>query len=303
MSTIPSEPVSTSFSDRLCSAIERAGAPVCVGLDPVAELLPPAVREAPGAARDPVVAIAEFGRAVLRAIAGFVPVVKMQSACYERFGARGIEVLDEHIIRAHELGLLVVLDAKRADIGTTSAHYAAAARRAGADALTVSPYLGRAGIEPFLDAGLGLFVLVRTSNPDSDEVQALRLADGRTVAQMIADLVASIGSSRKGGHGLSDVGAVVGATKSVDARELRARMPDQCFLIPGYGAQGGKADDVRAMVRPGQASMGRKGVLVTASRSVIYAKPGARDAAWTDAVRTAAESFAGEVADVVRGCA
>src|SRR5262249_2518895 len=134
----------------------------------------------------------------------------------------------------------------------------------GADALTVSGYLGPDTIEPFLKPGHGAFVLVRTSNPGSDAVQSLPLADGRTIAEMMADHVAALGATRRGKRGLSDVGAVVGATKAADAASLRKRMPDQIFLVPGYGAQGGRLDDVRPMLRPGARWPGDSGVLVTA---------------------------------------
>lgn len=287
------------FADRLAAVIDAVGSPVCVGLDPVTESLPAAVRSRH---HDPLGAIAEFGRGVLRAITGVAAAVKFQSACYERHGARGVAVLEEHMAEAAAAGFVVVLDAKRGDIGTTSAHYAAAAKRASAHAVTVNAYLGRSGVMPFLEAGLGVFCLVRTSNPDSDAIQGATLADGRSVAEMVADEVASLGGGWISERGLSAVGAVVGATKSADARALRARMPRQILLVPGYGAQGGTADDVRAMVRPangtGAGRPGDAGVLVTASRSVIYAKP-ENGQAWEHAVRSAAMAMAREVASVV----
>ncbi|GJQ30374.1 MAG: orotidine 5'-phosphate decarboxylase [Phycisphaerae bacterium] len=277
-------------TDHLHEAIIRAGSPICVGMDPVYEQLPDAVR---ARHHEPLAAIGEFGRGVLRAIAGVAPAVKFQSACYERYGSRGVAVLEEHLRDAAQAGLFIVLDAKRGDIGISAAHYAAAALRGGAHAVTVSGYLGPSGVTPFLDAGLGVFVLVRTSNPDSDAVQGHALRDGRTVAEMMADHVAALGASRLGACGLSAVGAVVGATKSAEAAALRARMPDQVFLVPGYGAQGGTAEDIRAMLRAD-----RRGVLVTASRSVIYAKG---DGAWDEAVRDAATRFRDEIAAVIAG--
>lgn len=285
------------FADLLSSAIDRVGSPVCVGLDPVLESLPPDVR---ARHHEPTQAVAEFCRAVLHAIAHprlAVPAVKFQSACFERFGHKGVAVLEETIAEAAGLGLVVVLDAKRGDISTTAAHYAAAAKRTGAHSITVNGYLGRSGITPFLDAGLGVFVLVRTSNPDSDAIQSHRLADGRSVAEMMADEVTAIGREHRGSSGLSNLGAVVGATKSGEAKALRARLHDQFFLIPGYGAQGGKAEDVRDMMRDGK-TVGARGVLVTASRSVIYASDGGN---WTNDVRGAAEKLAAEVRDIVLG--
>lgn len=283
-------PAFGSFADRLEAAIRATGSPVCVGLDPVVTSIPEALR-----ARRPDAAglIAEFSAGVLRAVAGLVPAIKFQSACYERYGSAGVEALEQSVELARSLGLVIVLDAKRGDIGFSSEHYAASAANLGAHAITLSGYLGPSTIEPFLSAGLGVFVLVRTSNPDSDAIQAHTLADGRSIAEMMADTVAQIGKSRLGVSGLSEVGAVVGATKSAEGKALRARMPDQIFLVPGYGAQGGTAEDVRALLRPD-----RRGVLVTASRSVIYAKPDAGQD-WTAGVKSAAKKFAEEVRAVV----
>jgi orotidine-5'-phosphate decarboxylase len=274
------------FADRLLAAIRRAGSPAGVGLDPVLEKLPQSIRARHS---EPAAAITAFGRGVLEAIAPYAGVVKLQSACFERYGAAGVRALEETAARAVALGLIVVLDAKRGDIGISAEHYAAAAAALGADAVTVNAYLGPGTLEPFLAAGLGLFVLVRTSNPDSDAVQSLELTDGRTVAEMMADHVAALGRRSTGAGGYSDVGAVVGATKAADGRALRLRMPDQIFLVPGYGAQGGTAADIRAMLddRGG-------GVLVTASRSVIYAfEPD--DETWPAAVAAAAAGFAAEL--------
>ncbi|MFM9170683.1 MAG: orotidine-5'-phosphate decarboxylase [Phycisphaerales bacterium] len=142
---------------------------------------------------------------------------------------------------------------------------------------------------PFLAPGHGAFALVRTSNPSGDVLQSLRLADGRTVSEAVADLVAAAGATNVGAGGFSALGAVVGATKRADAAALRARMPAQLFLVPGYGAQGGGVDDVLPCFH----ADGR-GAIVTASRSVIYAfDAGERD--WTGAVRRAAERFRDEI--------
>ncbi len=288
-----------NFADRLADAIDRAGAPACVGLDPVLDRLPRAVRDA---ATNPVGAIEAFCHDVIVAIAGVVPAVKFQSACFERYGAPGVGALHRLMAAARHTRFLVLLDAKRGDIGITAEHYAAAAfdGPAPADALTLSGYLGPDTIEPFLGLGRGVFVLVRTSNPGSDAVQAAKLADGRTVAEMMADTVAGMGASRRGRRGLSSVGAVVGATKAAEGRALRTRMPDQVFLVPGYGAQGGTLDDVRALIRPTtgappKPAPGDLGVLVTASRSVLY-PPGSADAPeWVRHVRDAATQFVAEL--------
>lgn len=279
-------------ADVLSERISRVGSPVCVGLDPVLESIPAEVR---ARHHEPLGAVREFCRGVVGAAGKHAAGVKFQSACFERYGSRGVALLEEEIGHAAGLGLVVVLDAKRGDIGVSSAHYAAAARRSGAHWVTVSGYLGPSGVEPFLEAGLGVFVLVRTSNPDSDVLQAARLGDGRSVAEAVADMTAGLGRGRVGACGLSAAGAVVGATKSAGAGALRQRMPEQVFLVPGYGAQGGTAEDIRAMLRPDG-----RGVLVTASRSVIYAARAGAEA-WDEAVARAAAGLAREVAGVVQG--
>lgn len=295
--------MSDHFADRLAAAIDRAGAPACVGLDPVYEKLPATLRESSPPPRQ-IDAIERFCEGVLDACAGVVPAVKPQSACFERHGPAGFACLARVCARARELGFVVVLDAKRGDIGVSAEHYAAAAFGPAAfhaDAVTVSPYLGPDTIEPFLALhGTGVFVLVRTSNPGSDAVQSARLADGRSVAEMIAGQVAGLGATRVGARGLSSVGAVVGATKAADAAALRAIMPDAVFLVPGYGAQGGTAGDIRGMLRPRRSGPGDAGVLVTASRSVIY--PPARAGAledWRGAIAAAARSLVAELAGVL----
>jgi orotidine-5'-phosphate decarboxylase len=283
--------VSTAFSDRLIACIRRAGSPTCVGLDPVIDRLPAAVRAA-----DPVRAIDLFCRGVIEAAAEHVAAVKFQSACFERYGGAGFSLLGDLIPFAAKRGLAVVLDAKRGDIGVSAEHYAAMAAGFGAHAITANAYLGPDTLIPYLKAGLGVFALVRTSNPDSDAVQGLPLRDGRTVAEMIADHTAALGSRYRGQAGYSDLGAVVGATKAADGRALRARMPNQFFLVPGYGAQGGTAEDIRPLLDDRPECGG--GVLVTASRSVIYpAESGGGD--WTRGVARAAIAFSTEVRQVI----
>jgi orotidine-5'-phosphate decarboxylase len=284
------------FADRLHTAIERAGSPVCVGLDPVLESLPAVVR---AKHHEPLAAIEEFGLGVIDAVAGVAAAVKFQSACYERYGGAGVSLLERQAHQAAERGLVVILDAKRGDIGISASHYAAAAKRSGSHAITVNGYLGLGTVRPYLEAGLGVFVLVRTSNPESDSIQSQRLVDGRSVGELMGAEVAALGAGCVGQCGLSDVGAVVGATKAHDARALRERMPDQVFLIPGYGAQGGTAEDIRGMLRAKRAGAADAGVLVTASRSIIYAFE--RDATdWAEQVRGAAVTLRSEIAAIVR---
>lgn len=286
--------VVTHIADALVEAVERCAAPICVGIDPVASRLPPALRPRDASRETALAAIRSFVLGVLDAVATQVPCVKLQSACFERFGHRGVAVLESSIREARARGLQVILDAKRGDIGISAEHYAAAAFGAGDDDedrpgwITVNAYLGEDGIRPFLENGGGAFALVRTSNPGGDAVQGQRLADGRTVAESVAAMIAMIGRDHLGARGYSALGAVVGATKADDAAALRARMPQQILLLPGVGTQGGRVDDLRPC-------FGRDGVgaLVTASRSVIYADATGDD--WRGAVTGAARALADEV--------
>ncbi len=277
-------------ADRLLCAIQRCGAPWCVGLDPVVERLPHSLARhaAPRA-------IEEFSKAVLRACAGVAPCVKVQSACYERFGPDGMKALASVLHAAHEGGFQVILDAKRGDIGISAEHYAAAAFSPGhADWVTVNAYLGADGLAPFVSADHGAFALVRTSNPGGDALQTLRLDDGRTVCDAVADLVDEAGRATIGGSGFSALGAVVGATKPADAARLRGRMPNALFLVPGYGAQGGTIADIKPCF-----NADGRGAIVTASRSIIYAFDAA-EADWVGAIQRAATKTHHELAHGLR---
>lgn len=282
------------FADRLLDACQAKGAPVCVGLDPVLDRLPEALDRA-----DPVAAIQAFCISVIDAVADVVPAVKPQSACFERYGAPGTAVYHRVVEHAKAAGLIVVGDAKRGDIGTSSAHYAAGllAEPQGCDSLTVNGYLGGDGLDPFqrvaAEQGKGLFVLVRTSNPGGDAIQSLALADGRSVAEAVGDVVANLGASCIGDTGYSNVAMVVGATKPQDAVKLRERYPQQLFLVPGFGAQGGGAEDVRACFKPDGT-----GALITASRSVIYAFDQGRGD-WQRFITIGAEKLRDDIAAIL----
>lgn len=285
-------------ADRLMASCRTKGAPVCVGLDPVVSKLPDVL-----GGLDPVAAIEKFCMEVIDAVAEHVPAIKPQIACFERYGSGGYAVYERVVTAGREAGLFVIGDAKRGDIGTSSAHYASGLLvgeedgAVGCDALTVNSYLGGDGLEPFVRAaaatGRGLFALVRTSNPGGNKLQGARLEDGRTVAESVADLVADMGCGHLGEQGYSLLGAVVGATQPRDAASLRQRMPQQIFLVPGFGAQGGSADDVRACFKPDGT-----GALVTASRSVIYAYNPA-DTDWPDAVAAAAVDLGRQIREVL----
>ena len=265
----------THPADRMCAAIDRVHAPLCVGIDPVQSRLPSALQE-----YEPVESFRIFCEGVLDAVAQHAAAVKFQSACFERIGAKGVELLGSLRSYASDKGLQIILDGKRGDIGISAAHYAVAATADGpCDWVTVNPYLGIDGIEPFLEAGLGAYCLVRTSNPSGDEIQQQELIDGGSVAESIADLLCELGKSYIGESGWSAVGAVVGATKPEEVLALRAHMPAQMFLMPGIGAQGASVTDVQHCFAGGH------GALATASRSVTYPKFGDK---WQEDIATAA---------------
>jgi orotidine-5'-phosphate decarboxylase len=271
----------SAFADRLADAVRRKG-PLCVGLDPRWESLPKAIREHPhvvGAGNKAAIAYSEFGKRVLELVRPFAGVVKPQAAFFEQLGMVGACVLEELLREAKEMGFVTILDAKRGDIASTAAAYADAAFAGhtydgqthpvwDADSLTINPYLGRDAVEPFLSAaqaaGRGVFVLVRTSNPGAGLFQDL-VCDGKPLYRHVADEVARWNAPTIGTCGLGDVGAVVGATHPHELAELRAAMPDVWLLVPGYGAQGATAADVKAAYRPDGL-----GAVVNSSRGVTF---------------------------------
>ena len=271
-------------ADELARSIANTGSCACVGLDPRPSLLPPSLHEAHAARlEDSAAAVAsafvEFNVGIIDAVAGRCAAVKPQVACYEAYGAAGWDALAVTIAAARDADIPVIVDAKRGDVGSTAEHYAQAVF-GGAPALnggttdglggnwvTVNSYLGLDSVRPFLadDFSRGVFVLVKTSNPSSAEVQDLELATG-TVSEGVARLVDSWGRGRVGAAGFSDVGAVVGATYPHEARQLRKLMPNTLFLVPGYGAQGGDATSAVAGAR-----RDGTGIVVSASRSIAAA--------------------------------
>lgn len=282
-------------ADRLDARIAETGSIACVGLDPRPDLVPPGLIARHRGIVPPAHAVSaafiEVNQRIIEAVADRCAAVKPQSACYEAYGLPGWTALAATIRLAGDAGIPVILDAKRGDIGSTATHYGqmafggapdldgAACAGMGADWLTVNGYLGADGVEPVLAAGGAVFVLVKTSNPGSGELQDLELAGGGTVAEAMAERVAAWGAGRVGACGLSDVGAVVAATYPEHAAALRSRMPDTVFLVPGYGAQGGTARDAVAGLREDG-----RGVLVSSSRGIA----GAWREAGTEDVGTAA---------------
>ncbi len=290
----------TPFADRLAAVVQERRSQLVVGLDPRLELLP---LELSGEAQMDRAAAAEaftrFCRGLIDAVCPYVVGVKPQAACFEALGADGMRALEEICEYATTAGLLVVLDGKRGDIGHTARAYAAAylEPRNGspplADALTVSTYLGRDSLEPFVTScrrsGGGLFCLVKTSNPGGTDVQDLKLTDGNQVWQHVAKLVAELGEDVVGECGLSSIGAVVGATYPRAVSEARRLLPQAILLLPGIGAQGATPADVARAFTSGPAS-----ALVTVSRSVIYAFRFEGDD-WRSAAGAEAARLRGEV--------
>jgi orotidine-5'-phosphate decarboxylase len=290
----------TPFGQRLAEAVTRKKNPVCVGIDPRANSLPEGLRPGSNADLESIVeAVQAFCFEVIDAVSDLVPVVKPQAAFFEELGSLGMVALHKTVRYASQRGLLVIMDAKRGDIGTTAAAYANAYLGSGSpgttqyspwggDALTVNPYLGADTLEPFTQrcasSGSGLFVLVKTSNPGSSFFQDQRLQDGRTVSEKIADHVQALSHATRGELGYGDIGAVVGATYPKELEAMRQRMPSTWILIPGYGAQGGSAKDVKL----GLDSRGL-GAIVNSSRGIIFAyeQPKYQASTWTSAVRNA----------------
>jgi orotidine-5'-phosphate decarboxylase len=265
-----------AFADRVADAVERKRTQLVVGLDPVVELLPVELRgEASHGRAAAAAAVERFCKGIVDAVAPYVVAVKPQVAFFEALGSDGWATFERVCRYARDVGLLVIADAKRGDIGSTARAYATAFLESAdgsplADAVTVNPYLGRDSVDPFLSAcrrqGAGVFVLVRTSNAGATDLQDAVLSDGRPVWRHVADLVDAWGEDLVGRRGLSSVGAVVGATAPFAIGEARRAMPRAIILLPGVGAQGATPADVARAFTSGPASG-----LVNASRSVIYA--------------------------------
>ena len=272
------------YADRLTERIKKTS-PVCVGLDPVISKLPEGVAKS-------VSGMKEFCVGIIDATKDFAAAVKPNLAFFEAFRWEGIKVFFEVCDYAKKQGLIVIADGKRNDIGSTCEGYAEAylGTDAPIDALTVTPYLGSDGIKPFIDRcqknERGIYVLVKTSNPSSGEIQDLPSGD-ESVHEHVAQLVESWAAQGLGKGNLSCVGAVVGATYPEELKYLRTLMPHVPFLIPGYGAQGGTAEDCRHGFLPDGT-----GAIINASRSIIYASKG-KD--WTEAASEAAKKMAGEL--------
>jgi orotidine-5'-phosphate decarboxylase len=296
------------FGDRLLDAIDAKCAPCVVGLDPVVAYIPEEFAKecglsAQGDLEEQARLIEAYCLHTLEAVHDLVPAVKPQLAYFELFGSHGLRALERCVEVARSYGLLVLMDGKRGDIGPTSQAYAEAylgrtpRRPLGSDALTLNPYLGSDSLDPFAEVALqnqnGLFICVRTSNPGSDALQGILGPDGRAVYEVTADLVGDLNTKSIGASGYGSIGAVVGATQAEAARRLRARLPGVLFLVPGFGAQGGSLDTVRACFD----AHGR-GAIVNSSRAVMYpARFG--NGPGLAGIRGAAQDFVGAIRSVL----
>ena len=269
-----------SFAHRLDQAIARTGTVLCAGIDPHPGLMPAAFggAEQQAGSEQALRHLRAFTFSVIEAAAGQVPAVKPQAAFFERHGPGGLQILAEAAAEARARGLLVIMDAKRGDIGSTAQAYAEAWLGGDAvfasDALTVNPYLGFDSLEPFFTRAeqtrSGLFILVRTSNKGSADLQQMDAGGKAVWAHLAEGLAVHVNAQTDASSGLSSVGIVVGATGPDEARAIRQLLPAAPFLIPGYGAQGASAEDaLSGLIRHPQT--GRiSGGLVNASRAITH---------------------------------
>ena len=309
-----------NFIDQLLGNIEKKGTCSVVGLDPQLELIPDeilktAFRKKGGLLRNAARAVTDFNRQIIDIVHPYVGIVKLQIAFYELLGVWGVKAYADSIKYAKKKGLLVIGDIKRGDVSHTAEAYAAAHLGAvkfrgiqetafEVDAVTLNPYLGSDSILPFTklakQCGKGVFILVKTSNPSSKEIQDLT-CEKRYVHEIVAAYVNTWGKELIGKSGYSLIGAVVAPTNPEMIHDLRAVMPNAYFLVPGYGAQGARAEDLANCF-----NNDGYGAIVNSSRGIIYAytretwkeKYGMKH--WEDAVEQAVITMNNELADVVR---
>jgi orotidine-5'-phosphate decarboxylase len=291
--------------DRLYEAVEAKGH-VCVGLDTAAEYIPPAeLRRAPSQAA----AVLAYNSALIDATLDIAACYKVQIAYYEELGLAGLETYARTLTYIRERGALVIADIKRGDIADTAARYDKAHFDGDfeADFVTLSPYMGMDSIEPWLSwaetAGKGAFVLMRTSNPGMRDFEYRELKSGGRLYDTVGDRLGELATAHLGRHGYGAFGAVVGCTEREEAAAIRSKRASLFFLIPGYGAQGGAADDAALLLRNGN------GGVVNASRSILRAwmsggaAVNADNRVAAEAARNAAVAMRDAVRSAVRGCA
>lgn len=259
----------TGFAARLSDAIRARNSVLCAGIDPHIDRIPSLFQQ-----KDQSNAVRDWAFELIRLLAGSVPIIKPQAALFEQLGVRGMAVLAELSAAAMAEGLMVIMDAKRGDIGSTAKAYAEGwlGHDAGfpSDALTINPYLGRDSLEPFAhkakQSESGLFALLRTSNPGSQDVQMIPSEDGKPVFHHVAEMIKPMMEDLIDNSGFSSFGVVIGATWPEEAVALRRMLPECLFLIPGYGAQGGSAADAQAGLVKGPE--GFEGGLINSSRGL-----------------------------------
>lgn len=268
--------------DKLINKIKKLDNPTVMGLDPTYDKLPNCVKEKYSKDLNGVCrAIFEFNKALILAVCDIIPAVKINIAFYEMYGLEGMKLFEDTCKFAKENGMIVIVDAKRGDIGTTAQSYSNAFLGKtniedikesiyDVDFITVNPYMGIDSVKPFIDDcktyGKGIFVLIKTSNPSSGDLQNLKLESGKTVYVHVAELVEKWGENLRGEYGYSSVAAVVGATYPEEIKNIRNIAKHTYFLIPGYGAQGGKAEDIALAF-----DENGTGGIINASRSLMCA--------------------------------
>lgn len=285
--------------DSLIDKIIELQNPTCVGLDTDFGYLPDEMREDISTFEGVAERIIEFNMNIIDKVCDIVPAVKVQIAYYEMYGYEGLRAFDYTVNYARGRGMTVIADCKRNDIGSTASCYSKAylgkvnvggkvLQAFPVDMLTVNGYLGSDGIKPFIEDiksnDKTIFVLVKTSNPSSGELQNLKLENGKFIYEQMGELVKEWGKDTIGKYGFSDIGAVVGATHPEEAERLRAQLPNTFFLIPGYGAQGGSAEMLKVCFD----SRGLGGI-VNSSRGILcaYRKPEYSGMNYYDAARAA----------------
>lgn len=275
-----------NFIDRLMDSIDEKKSHAIVGLDPRLKQIPSFIKQESiqkfGNGFEAIGnAFFEFNKRIIDVVANHIPAIKPQMAFYEQYGKEGVEAFKKTVDYGKKKGLIVIEDAKRNDIGSTAKAYAdghlglvddgkESMKSFDVDAVTVNGYIGTDCINPFIEScnqfGKGIFVLVKTSNPSSGDLQDLKLENGKTVFELMASFVNKWGEETIGERNYSSVGAVVGATYPEQAAKLRKIMPKAYFLVPGYGAQGGTAKDVINCFNPDG-----YGAIINSSRGIIFA--------------------------------
>ncbi len=252
--------------DKLYDRVLERGV-VCVGLDTALDYIPSFIREG----KSDKEAIVEFNKAIIDSTRDVVACFKVQIAYYEALGIEGLKAYKETLEYLRSLDEIIIADIKRGDIAATAKMYAKAHFEGDfeADFITLNPYMGMDSIEPYMpymeSGNKGVFVLVRTSNPGAEDIENIDTKDGSKVYKVVGDKLTKMGETVKGECGYSAIGGVIGCTHVEEGKEIRNRYKDMFFLIPGYGAQGGKAEDVALYLRDGN------GGVVNSSRAILLA--------------------------------